>query len=227
MNTWVEAPPPKQGMGCFGKGCLLFLALVFLLAAAFIVGSYVGVRYVITSSKPRELPVVAPDPQVQQDARARWDQFEQASRGEPSGATQPNGVDQSTTAAQASRVEFTANDINQLIAANRKARGKAYVSIENNVARVQVSIPLEKVGFRGRYLNGEAEVRASPDRNPRGLQLTKISLSGVDVPEQVVNSLTGGRSLVSYIDQYSQEYQITSFAIEDNKVILESNGQLR
>ncbi len=219
MNTWIEPPPAKRGLGCFGKGCLLLLALMFLLAAAFIVGSYVGVRYVVTSSAPRELPAVTPEPQVQEEARARWEQFEQASRGESS-------ADGSTTA-QPTRVEFTADELNQLIAANRKARGKGYITIQNNVAHVQVSIPLEKLGFRGRYLNADADVHASPDRDPRKLQVTKMSLSGVDVPEQMLSRLTGGRSLASYIEEYSQQYQITAFAIEDNKVILETNGTLR
>lgn len=210
MNTWIEAPPPRRGMGCFGKGCITLLVLVVLLTAAFFIGSYVGVRYVVTSSKPRELPVVEPEPPVQQEARERWDEFERSSKSE-----------------QPARIEYTASEINQLIAANRKARGKAYVSIENNVGHVQVSIPLEKIGFRGRFLNGQFEVRAAENRDPHGLRLTNISLSGVDVPERALNALVGGRSLASYIDQYSQEFRVTGFAIEDNKVILETNGERR
>jgi hypothetical protein len=207
MNTWIEPPPQKRGMGCLGKGCLLVAGLALLLTAAFIIGSYVGVRYVVTSSKPRELPAVTPAPEVQQESRARWDQFEQATR-----------------AQEPAHVEYTADQLNQLIAANRKARGRGFVTIENNVAHVQVSIPLEKVGFRGRYLNGDFEVRAAPNRDPRGLRVTNISLSGVDMPAQVLNTLIGGRSLGSYIDQYSSEYRVTGFAIEDNKVILETNN---
>jgi hypothetical protein len=207
MNTWVEAPPPKRGMGCLGKGCLILIGLALLLAAAFVIGSYVGVRYVITSPKPRDIPVVEPAEPVQQEARARWDQFEESSRSE-----------------QPAHIEYSADEINQLIAANRKARGKAFVRIENNVGHVQVSIPLEKVGFRGRFLNGEFEVRAAANRDPRGLRVSNISLSGVDVPERALNALIGGRSLASYIDQYSSEYQVTGFAIEDNKVILETNN---
>ncbi len=120
------------------------------------------------------------------------------------------------------RIELTASDINQLIAGSRKTRGKAFVSIENNVAQVQVSVPLEKVGFRGRFLNGQQPVRAAPDKNPRNIEITEVSMGGVS--DKILNSLLGFRSLRSYADQSATEYDITSFTIEDNKVIIE-NGR--
>ena len=123
------------------------------------------------------------------------------------------------------RIELTANDINQLIARSRRARGKAFVSIENDVARVQVSIPLEKVGFRGRSLNGEFSVRAPADHNPRNLQMSQMSFSGV--PDGVLNTLLGSRSTQSYVDEFASEHGITSFTIENNKVILETSGGRR
>ncbi len=65
-------------------------------------------------------------------------------------------------------------------------------------------------------------MRAAPDRNPRNIQITEVSLGGVS--DKVLNSLLGFRSLRSYSDQYATEYDIKSFAIEDNKVIIE-NGK--
>ncbi|HEY8651337.1 MAG TPA: hypothetical protein VIL70_10535, partial [Chthoniobacterales bacterium] len=120
------------------------------------------------------------------------------------------------------RIEFSASDINQLIAANRNSRGKAFVSIENNVGHVQVSIPLEKVGFSGRYLNGNFDVTASPDGDPWRIHVTKTSLSGVDVPEKMLNLLLGARSLRSYMDQYAGEYDVSKVYIIDNKAVLET-----
>ncbi len=207
MTSWIEPPPRQKGIGCFGKGCLFLFIFLVLLVAAFVVGSYVGVRYVVTSSNPRELPSVQTSESVQQVVRAHWDEFQRASQNH-----------------QPSRIDLSADDINQLIAANRRLRGKVYVSIENNVVRAQVSVPLEKLGFRGRYLNGDFSLRPSADRNPRNLQVTQISLSGVDVPERVLKTLLGARSLGSYVDEYSEEYEVTAFAIEDNKIIIETNG---
>jgi len=225
MTSWIEPPPKQKGMGCVGKGCLSLFFFLLLLAVAFVVGGYVGVRYVVTSTEPREIPQVqvtettrqvqtaegeqppveAPAPAM--TARARWDEFEAAARNQ-----------------QATRLELTADDLNQLIAGNRKLKGKAFIILENNVARVQVSIPLEKVGFRGRYLNGDFTVRPSPDRDPRNLQVTPNSMSGVDIPERFLKFLLGTRSLRSYVEEYSNEYHISSFAIEDNKVIIDTNG---
>src|SRR5439155_22458964 len=128
------------------------------------IGFYVG-------TKPREIPQVQTSENEQNAVRARWDAFDPANRNEQavsSPVPQPSSVPEGTpvpavTPASANRIELTANDVNQLIARGRHTRGKAFVSIDNDVARVQVSIPLEKAGFRGRFLNGEFAVRASPD----------------------------------------------------------------
>src|SRR5204862_3021860 len=106
-----------------------------------------------------------------------------------------------TATPSSNRIELTANDINQLIAQSRRTRGKAFVSIDNDVAHVQVTIPLEKVGFRGRFLNGEFAVRASPDHNPRNLQITQGSLTGV--PDGVLNSLLDAHSIRGHVDEFA------------------------
>jgi hypothetical protein len=224
--TWIEPPPRTKRNGCLGKGCMMIVVFLVLLAVAFFVGGYVGVRYVVTSKEPKQIPQIETTEADQQAARAKWEQFK---AGPPSVAV-PEPVPGTTTTEVApaatpgpNRIELTASEINQLIAGSRKLNGKAFVTIDNNVARVQVSVPLEKVGLRGRYLNGELQVRSAPDRNPRNIEITEVSLGGMS--EKILNSLLGFRSLRSYADQYATEYDITSFAIEDNKVIIESSGK--
>jgi hypothetical protein len=207
MTTWIEPPPRQKGMGCFGKGCLLIFVFLILLIVAFFIGGYAGIRYVVTSPKARELPQIQTSEVEEKAIYARWDEFEEAGRN-----TQPT------------RLELTANDLNQLIAGSRKLRGKAFISIDNNVARIEVSFPLEKLGFRGRYLNGDFLVRPAADRNPRNLSVTQVSLSGVDVPDGVLKALLGARSLRSYVDEYADKYDVTTFTIEENRVIIEANG---
>jgi hypothetical protein len=227
MPSWIEPPPKQRRTGCLGKGCLMLVIFLVLLAVAFFIGGYVGVRYVVTSTAPREIPQVETSEAEQAAVRNRWEEFQALPRSTPASTTTETTT--TTEAAPAPtppaghRIELTATDINQLIAGNRKIRGKAYVAIENNVARVQVSVPLEKVGFRGRYLNGELQVRSAPDRNPRNIEITEVSMGGVS--DKVLNTLLGFRSLRSYADQYASEYDITSFAIEDNKVIIENGGK--
>ena|SRR5436305_186744 len=223
MPTWIEPPPKERKSGCLGKGCLMLVVFLILLAVAFFVGGYVGVRYVVTSTTPREIPVVETNEADQEAVRNRWEEFKVGPRSAPETMTTTTTTEVAPPPTPSTnRIELSASDINQLIAANRKLRGKAFVSIENNLAHVQVSVPLEKVGFRGRFLNGELQVRAAPDRNPRNIEITEVSLGGVS--DKILNSLLGFRSLRSYADQYATEYDITSFAIEDNKVIIE-NGR--
>ncbi|HEX8077814.1 MAG TPA: hypothetical protein VF511_08365 [Chthoniobacterales bacterium] len=206
---------------------MMLIIFLVLLVVAFFGGGYYGMRYVLTSEAPKEIPQIETTEAEQAAVRQRWDEFQGKPRSTPVEATMATtttteGEATPTPAPSTNRIELTASDINQLIAGSRKLRGKAYVVIENNVARVQVSVPLEKVGFRGRFLNGELQVRASPDRNPRNIEITEVSIGGVS--EKILNSLLGFRSLRSYADQYANEYEITSFAIEDNRVIIE-NGR--
>ena len=44
MNTWVEAPPPRKGLGCFGRGCLILLVFAIVLAIACFAGMYWGLH---------------------------------------------------------------------------------------------------------------------------------------------------------------------------------------
>jgi hypothetical protein len=225
MTSWIEPPPKRKGMGCIGKGCLLIIVFLILLAVAFVIGFYVG-------TKPKEMPQVQTTVDEQDAIKARWDGFAAGNQSEPASpmpVPAPPPVPDETPAAEVTpepvetpspnRIELTANDINALISSSRKARGKGFVSIDNNVARVQVTYPLDKLGFSGRSLNAELAIRPSLDRNPHNLQITQVSLTGV--PDAVVNTLLGSHSVQGYVDGFVSEHGITSFTIENNKVILE------
>ncbi|MEY2574017.1 MAG: hypothetical protein QOJ87_2230, partial [Verrucomicrobiota bacterium] len=182
------------------------------------------------SEQPKTIPQIETTDADQAAVKQRWDDFKSGPKMPPIEVTNTTTDASSTTTTEVvptpspgtNRIELSASDINQLIAASKKLRGKAFVSIENNVARVQVSVPLEKVGFRGRFLNGELLVKPSPDRNPRNIEITEVSVGGVS--DKILNSLLGFKSLRSYADDYATEYDIKSFTIEDNKVIIE-NGK--
>src|SRR5215831_14028051 len=55
MNIRVE-PPPKRGMGCFAKGCLILIVLAILLVVIGIGGTFWSVRHVYLSDKPAPIP---------------------------------------------------------------------------------------------------------------------------------------------------------------------------
>jgi hypothetical protein len=224
MTSWIEPPPKQKGTGCLGKGCMTLVVFIILLAAAFFIGGYVGVRYVVTSTEPRPIPPIETSEAEQQAVQTRWDEFQAASNNsQPQVAPPAAETGTAPTPVPPNRIELTAGDINQLIAASRKARGKAFVHIENNILRAQISVPLDKAGFRGRFINGELQIKPAPDGNPRNAEITEVSVGGVS--DKVLNTLLGFRSLRSYADQYASEWGVTSFTIEGNKVIIENGGR--
>jgi hypothetical protein len=209
-QTWIEPPPPQRGMGCFAKGCLILIAFFVLLGLAFIGGTYVAVRYLraeYSSTTRAALPSPSPSEQEQQDVRARWDTFERTAR-----------------AHQPARIELTADDINALIASEAALRGKGHVSIEDNVAHLQVSIPLDDFRWlRGHYLNAECRIEASANGDPNQARITQITVNGQPVGEEVLRWQPW--SLRNYISNWSSEKNLERFEITNGRVILQTRGR--
>src|ERR1700736_1431340 len=207
--SWIEPPPPQRGMGCFGKGCLILIVFFILLGVAFIGGTYLAARYLRSEYFPTNqvrLPAPTATEDEQQAARSRWDAFEKAAR-----------------AHRAARIELTADDLNALIASEPELRRKAYVSIDNNVARLQVSVPLGDVRWlRGHYLNAECPVQSAVAGNPADARGTSIVVNGRSVGEDVLKWQFGSWSLPRYISDWSDERNLRTFEIGDGKVILET-----
>jgi hypothetical protein len=231
MNLRVE-PPPKRGIGCFGKGCLTFLVLGILLVVAGIGGSVWIFRNTYLSDKPVPIP-------------------ETSVSGEASPAAAEEGVAQPTQGAAVVRedlkklksaarahektdVEFTAEDINALISANRKSRGTAFVRIDGNVASVQLSIPLKRLdvpfqnafGLGNRYLNGNVSVVAPPGTNASTVRLNEVTINGHSLPSDPLDwGVPGaGKTVRTYIIKYANQYGVTDGEIRDGKVVLHTSG---
>lgn len=232
MNTRVE-PPPKRGMGCFGKGCLILLVLAILLVVVGVGGSFWTVRHVYLSDKPAAIPEAAASaetsaatpealsvatPTVQSaEVRERLDTMKKAAK-----------------AHERTEVELTAADINSLIAANRKSRGTASVDINDTALQAQFSIPLQRLdvpfrnalGLGDRYLNATATITAPPGTNASSLQLNEVTLNGHTIPAGLLDwQLPGvGKSLRTYVIKYADKYGVTDGEIRDGKVILHTSG---
>jgi hypothetical protein len=234
MNTRLESPP-KRGMGCFAKSCLILIVLAMLLVVVGVGGTFWGVRHVYLSDKPAPIPQVpapgetspvtpgatsmATPPPVERSVavRERLDTMKQAAR-----AHEPN------------EVILTAADINALIAANRKSSGMASVGINGNVAQVLISIPLERLnvplrdtfGLSDRYLNATVTIVAPPGTNASNVQLSEVKINGHSVPANLLDGgfLGVGPSLRSYIIKAANDYGVTDGEIRDGKVILHTSG---
>jgi len=223
-------------MGCLGKGC----ALVVFFAVALVGGGFWAVRHFrstysepqpltlaqVTSenlesyaapedialpSEPEPAPtaMLASPPVLTGNVQARWDAFEKAADRK-----------------RAAQIELTAGDINTLINNASNLRGKGAVEIQNNIGRVTVSVPLDKVVMMGgRYLNGSCTVEASPDGDPAKVRISNIKIANQAVADSWLDQeMFGWRSVRSLISGWLEDQEIESFRIENNRVIGETRG---
>jgi len=234
MTGWIEPPPPqRRGTGCVGKGCLILCCLLLFLMIAGAVGIYLGmkkhsavVHAAVWARKTHLLadePAPVPQFETTQEniavTKQKWSNFRSAT---PNDVTAENratpDVPRDTRAGQ---VELTADDLNNLIAANRHIRGKAFVSIEGNRLHVQTSVPVgEYVGGAGYYLNGNIVVESNGARSLDSSPLGGITINGQSVPSDALDWKYGGRSLRDYLSAYTSKNDLGPIEIRDGKVII-------
>ncbi len=222
MNGWVEGPPRKRGLGCFARGCLILIIFAIVLVIACVAGLYWGFQrhsaivhgiYWLAKTHPiAEAPAPVPEfaaseEQVQR-VQERWRDFEQKIR-----------------AGQPAQIELTADDINSLITANRAARWKAFVSIEDNGLRLQTSVPLgEFFGRSNYYFNGDIMIQLNGAQSLEHPQLSRIIVNNKPVPRDLLNWKYRSKPLRDYIAEYRTNYDVGSIEIRDGKLILRSRA---
>jgi hypothetical protein len=190
------------------------MAMLFLILMA--VGAFFGYRLVsklvdeYTSTTPRELPKVEMPAEERQAIKDRVESFRKAvEAGTP---TEP--------------LVLTSDDLNGLIDDNPDLKGKFYVKIAGDQVKGEVSLPLERIGLslvKGRYLNGEADFKASLSDGVLFVTLDSIEVNGQKPPE---NIMEGIRKENLAKDAYKDEKnaslmrKLESLEIKDGKIIL-------
>ena len=210
-SSWIEPPPQQRGLGCFAKGCLILVVFFILLGLAFVGGTYFAAKYLRTeyfSAHHDRLPFSQATVEEEEAVRARWDAFEKAAH-----------------ANQAARIELSADDLNALIASEPKLHGNAYVTIEDNTAHVQLSMPLGKARWlTGRYINAQCSVQAAPSGKPEAALITSIIVNGRPVGEEFLSWQYGAWSFKRYLSDWIGQTNLKTFEISDGKIILETSG---
>ena len=220
MNTWVEPPPPKEGMGCFAKGCLILVVFVVLLIIAGFAGIYWGMhshsavargilwltKIHAVSEAPAPVPEFKTSDAEIEAAEERWQKFEEAAR-----------------AGQPSEIELTAKDINTLIAANRDLVGKVFVSIEGNRLGLRVSVPLrEFTGRAGHFFNADIVMQTDGAQSVSNFRLNRITVNNEPLPNDLLEWKFRSLPLRDYLSQQTGAYRTSSIEIRDGKLILQS-----
>jgi hypothetical protein len=220
MNTWVEAPPRRKGLGCFGRGCLILLVFAIVLGIACFAGMYWGLHrhsalfygsYWLAKTRsiaeaPAPVPEFSASDQQIQRVRERWQDFEQKTR-----------------AAQPAEIELSADDINALIATSDNVRGKVFVSIDGNQLRLVASLPIGGVlGKPGYYFNGDVIIELKAAQPLESPQLSRITINGEQVPSDFLNWKYRSRQLREYLAEQRNAYDIGTIEVREGKVILRS-----
>ena len=210
---------PRQ-RGCFFYGCIIASVLALLMAILVAIVVYFSFRLLnqaveeYTATAPRELPKVEMPAEKRQALKDRVEAFQKAVvEGTP---TEP--------------LELNSDDLNALIEANPKLKGKIFVKIEGKEIKGQISYPLDALAeipllgmLKGRYLNGEADLKASLRDGILIGTLDSIEVNGKRPPEQM---MTGIRQENLFKDAYNNPKnaemlrKIESLEVKDGKIIL-------
>jgi hypothetical protein len=208
--SFIEPPPQREtGAGCFAKGCTILCLFCLLLATAFVVGSIYAVRQLRTNFFARQsvpLPVSNSTPEEQHTALAKWKIFERSAR-----------------AHAPAQIEMTADELNALIAADPRLRGKGFVTIDGNRGHLQVSFAIQSRWLRGRYLNAECTIEAPTTGNPDDLRIIDATINGQPVPDEFLR-FRGPFTIRRCLEEWDQENDLKSIDIHGGKVILETRG---
>ena len=222
MNTWVEAPPQRKGLGCFGRGCLILLVFAIVLAIACFAGIYWGLhrhsalfygsywlaktRSIAEASTP--VPEFNASDQQIQLVQERWQDFEQKTR-----------------AGQSAEIELSADDINALIATSDDLRGKVFVSIDRDQLRLQASVPIGGIfGRPGYYFNGDVIIELEGAQSLDSPRFRRITINGEQGPTDFLTWKYRSRRLREYLAEQGNAYEIGTIEIRDGKVILRSRA---
>jgi hypothetical protein len=220
--TPEQHQPPRQ-RGCFFYGCIIASVLVVLMLVLLGVGSYFLYRFVAqaveqyTATAPRDLPKVEMPADRRESLKKRAEEFAKAV--EKGKAVEP--------------LVLTGDDLNALIEEEpdlAQLKGKIYLKIEGDELKGQVSLPLEKFSempglglLKGRYLNGEANLKASLINGVLIVTLDSLEVNGQRVPE---NAMANIRQENLAKDAYKNPKhaevlrKLESLEIKDGKLII-------
>jgi hypothetical protein len=176
---------PRQ-RGCFFYGCIIATILIVMVLVLFAAGSYFLYRFVAqaveqyTATAPRDLPKVDVAVDQRESVKKRAEEFKKAV--EDGKAVEP--------------LVLTGDDLNVLIEEAPEfahLKGKVYLRIDGDELKGQISLPLETFSqvpglgmLKGRFLNGEADLKASLTNGVLLVTLDSIEVNGKRVPEEAM-----------------------------------------
>ena len=216
-TTFIQPPPQKSGMGCLGKGCLILIGLAIFLIVAFAVGGFVALRHVRTTylpGNPRPLPSPALMDANSAEVQQRWETFQSDAE-----------------AGRAASLTLTEAELNALLESYPDTRGKYRATVQESLARLQVTLALDaynsgvRVWFlKGRYLNADCIIEGSADGDPRHAKIREIKVNEHSVPDEILDWNYGSHSVHGAIGEILDQYHVTRLVIANGAITVETKA---
>jgi hypothetical protein len=205
----------KHRRGCLFYGCLTSGVLLLFMLMGLLLGlrHFKNVVNVFTDSKPMLLPAREYSPAQTKELDQRVEAFMAAIQAHRSTAP----------------LALSADDLNALAATRpelQALRDKFHLIIEGDKAKTQVSLPMAELGlpfFRGRYLNGTADLDLSFQDGKLTVSARNLSAKGASLPA-VYEQRVRQQNLAAHLnaDQHvaTALSQIQSVEIKDGKLVI-------
>jgi hypothetical protein len=209
-----QAPPRQRG--CFFYGCIIASVLALLMAILVGILAFVAYRWAnrmveeYTATAPEQLPVLEMPAEKRQEVKDRVEAFRKSV--------------QAGTASEP--LVLNSDELNALIEDNPELKGRIYVKVEGDEVKGRVSIPLDKVPlpmFKGRYLNGEADLKASLFDGELIVHLDEFEVNGKKPPPEFMTELRKqnvAKDAAKDKDSAEMLRKLESLEIKDGKIIL-------
>jgi hypothetical protein len=175
----LPPPPPRRRSGCF-KSCIGVVIAGFLFVVLVIVGAWLACNHIIhafTGANARDVQIAQVSPQQLQAAEAKMQMLRAAIRNQ-----------------QEKSIEFTAADLNALIANDpgfRGARGRAYFAIADSIVCLDLSVPLSSIPSKllnSRWFNGRVRFGVSYVDDEFSFNAKSVEANGHSVPRALFSS---------------------------------------
>lgn len=216
-------PEPRR-RGCLFYGCVVVVVLSVLLMLALALGAFLAyrtaMRYrdVYTATAPVELPKLGLSEADRDRAVARMTAFRDAV--EAGEDVEP--------------LVLTSDDLNALIQESPRLKDRIYLTLEGDKIKAKVSFPLAEIKdlsfTRGRYLNGEADLKAVVKDGVLSLEFDSMVADGKELPEVVCDILSQSDIILDDEDDSNdteEERRVRSFIrriasleVEDGRMIV-------
>lgn len=221
-------PAPKQGMGCFAKGCITLVVVGILLAGLVAFAGYQGYRSISAylAERPANIRVYPATEEQYQAVLQKMAPF--------ANALETN---------RRETLELTADDLNTLVARDPRAselKGRAAFAIAQDELSADVSMPVNGDAKRGKaatkFFNGHLGLGVSLDQGEFAFQLNTVVVNGKPLPGWTMQVLQSKDFAKGFNRSFNQAWQkdpkaqavlnkLRSVRVAGDRLVLTSVGE--